>query len=207
MNKACCYLLIVMLLVSSVFIIDYLKIRRHFASSILADDQIASSPPQETDSTRLKDNTKSIESILKDFLETRVEYQTTTENEDDQNRFIPDISPLDCKIVISQLFSDLHPGIDLAAPAGTPVLATAAGKVQVARMDNYFGRLIILEHFNGYYSYYAHLQELYKKPSDFVEKGEIIGTVGSSGFSTGPHLHYSIQKDDEFIDPEPFLND
>jgi murein DD-endopeptidase MepM/ murein hydrolase activator NlpD len=96
-----------------------------------------------------------------------------------------------------------HIGIDFAAPTGTPVVAVADGEVIHADFNGGYGKLIIVDHGQGHHTYYAHLSAY---ASDIrlgtpVRRGETIGFVGSTGFSTGPHLHYEIRKQGLYIDP------
>jgi len=96
-----------------------------------------------------------------------------------------------------------HLGVDLAAPVGTPVMATADGTVSYVGFKGGFGRQIILSHPGGYKTYYGHLSRFrkgLKRGSDVTQK-EIIGYVGSSGISTGPHLDYRVQQFGAFHDP------
>ncbi|MDP8220809.1 MAG: M23 family metallopeptidase [Candidatus Stygibacter frigidus] len=147
------------------------------------------------------DNTEDLKNILAEYLQNQNSGSFMPDSVTIKNRFIPDLNPLSSEMVISQKFSDKHPGIDLAAPQGTEVKASAAGKIEVFEQDDYFGNLIIIEHFNGYYTFYGHLDQVFAVTGNFAEKGEVIGTVGSTGFSTGPHLHFSIRYNDNFIDP------
>ena len=208
MNKTCCYLLIIILIVGLVFLINYLKISKELSffkmqheQTVKNSESIISSHQLEQDSS----NSKDFREILTKFLEDQNHQLNTQTEKYQETRFIPDLRPVSTEAVISQMFSDKHPGIDLAAPTGTEVRATAAGRVEVYKDDDYFGNLLVLEHFNGYYTYYGHLDQFLAVSGKFAEKGEVIGTVGSTGFSTGPHLHYSIQKDGKFIDPAPYL--
>jgi murein DD-endopeptidase MepM/ murein hydrolase activator NlpD len=85
-----------------------------------------------------------------------------------------------------------HDGTDYPAAYGTPILATADGKVIRAGWDSEYGNLIELIHQNGVVTRYAHAQELLVKPGDYVKKSQVIAKVGSTGRSTGPHVHYEI---------------
>ncbi|MGB5136085.1 MAG: peptidoglycan DD-metalloendopeptidase family protein [Prochlorococcaceae cyanobacterium] len=88
----------------------------------------------------------------------------------------------------------MHAGIDLAAPTGTPVVAALTGKVVSSGNAGGYGLAIELEHDNPRRrTLYAHLSELYVKPGDRVRQGEVIGRVGSTGLSTGPHLHFELR--------------
>jgi murein DD-endopeptidase MepM/ murein hydrolase activator NlpD len=89
----------------------------------------------------------------------------------------------------------LHKGVDLGAPTGTPVLAAADGKVELSDWLSGYGRAIILSHQdNTRETLYAHLSEAFVKPGQWVEKGTVIGRVGSTGLSTGPHLHFELRQ-------------
>jgi murein DD-endopeptidase MepM/ murein hydrolase activator NlpD len=87
----------------------------------------------------------------------------------------------------------VHHGIDLAGPCGLHIHATGEGVVEVAEHNRWgYGNEVFIDHGFGYTSRYAHLQEVLVKPGDRVKRGQVIGTLGSSGRSTGPHLHYEI---------------
>ncbi|WP_416444781.1 M23 family metallopeptidase [Leeuwenhoekiella sp. A16] len=99
----------------------------------------------------------------------------------------------------------MHWGMDFTAPRGTPVYATGDGKV--IRADNQstgYGNHIRIDHGYGYVSLYAHLYKYNVRPGQKVERGDLIGFVGSTGRSEGPHVHYEIFKDDERINPINF---
>jgi len=99
----------------------------------------------------------------------------------------------------------LHGGIDLRAALGTPVVATAKGTVTTAKDQNNWGNLIIIKHGDTYDTWYAHLQDIMVEEGDVVEQGMQIGTVGNTGRSLGPHLHYEVRKNGERVNPEPYL--
>jgi len=96
-----------------------------------------------------------------------------------------------------------HLGVDLAAPNGTPVMATAEGKVEYIGWRGGFGKTLILRHHGGYKTYYGHLNGYKKglKAGSSVQQKDIIGYVGSTGISTGPHLDYRIQHNGVFRNP------
>lgn len=99
-----------------------------------------------------------------------------------------------------------HYGIDIAAPAGTPVLAPAAGIIRLADEDMYFeGGLIFLDHGQGFNSVFMHLSEVSVAEGDIVEQGDLIGLVGSTGRSTGPHLDWRIRWHGRNVDPQATL--
>jgi murein DD-endopeptidase MepM/ murein hydrolase activator NlpD len=94
-----------------------------------------------------------------------------------------------------------HSAIDLAAPLGTPVKATMDGKVSRVAVNSVYGNYIIVTHQGGYQSMYAHLSVVSVKQGDGVTQGSKIGEVGSTGYSTGPHLHFAVFKNNKVINP------
>lgn len=94
-----------------------------------------------------------------------------------------------------------HQGIDIAVDFGAPVYASAAGKVEQAGWNGGYGRYVRIDHGNGYESAYGHMSSLAVEAGQQVAKGEIIGFVGSSGYSTGPHVHYEVLVDGQAVDP------
>lgn len=101
-----------------------------------------------------------------------------------------------------------HLGIDYAAPTGTPVWAAATGRVSFAGRKGPNGNLVIIRHSGGYETAYAHLHRIKSgiRPGKLVSQRELIGFVGSTGRSTGPHLHFALKKNSRFIDPMTELN-
>ena len=100
----------------------------------------------------------------------------------------------------------LHPGLDFAAPAGTPIYATANGTVEFAgnRGDGY-GNNVIINHGYGYKTLFGHMFKIKARAGQRVNRGEVIGWVGSTGKSTGPHCHYEVIKNGNKIDPIYFF--
>jgi murein DD-endopeptidase MepM/ murein hydrolase activator NlpD len=100
----------------------------------------------------------------------------------------------------------LHPGLDFAAPAGTPIYATADGTVEFAgnRGDGY-GNNVIINHGYGYKTLFGHMFKIKARGGQRVKRGEVIGWVGSTGKSTGPHCHYEVIKNGNKIDPIYFF--
>ncbi|UCF35416.1 MAG: peptidoglycan DD-metalloendopeptidase family protein [Acidobacteriota bacterium] len=99
-----------------------------------------------------------------------------------------------------------HLGIDYAAPTGTPVLASASGRITFAGWKGGNGKLVKIRHPNGYYTYYLHLSKILVKAGQSVAQGQQIGRVGSTGVATGPHLDYRIQdKRGKFINPRKYV--
>jgi murein DD-endopeptidase MepM/ murein hydrolase activator NlpD len=97
--------------------------------------------------------------------------------------------------------SRTHNGMDIAVPEGTPVFAPNAGRVVMAERLLNTGNTIVIEHGGGLKSYYFHLSRIDVSPDDMVEKGALIGAVGSTGYSTGPHLHYEMRIGNRAINP------
>ncbi|MFO1254316.1 MAG: M23 family metallopeptidase [Sphingomonadaceae bacterium] len=98
-----------------------------------------------------------------------------------------------------------HAGIDLAAPAGTAVAATANGLVQAAGWCGGYGLCVAIEHGGGYLTVYGHLSKIDVGVGQTVGAGQTIGQVGSTGLSTGPHLHYEVRYRDRPVNPAKFL--
>jgi murein DD-endopeptidase MepM/ murein hydrolase activator NlpD len=99
----------------------------------------------------------------------------------------------------------MHTGLDFRAATGDPVRVTANGKVISAAWAGGYGRMVEVDHGNGLSTRYGHLSEINVKVGDVVKIGQVIGLVGSTGRSTGPHLHYETRIDGEAVDPQKFL--
>lgn len=100
---------------------------------------------------------------------------------------------------------ELHDGIDLAAPAGLPVKSAAAGTVLFAGEQKGYGLIVIVEHDHGLITLYAHNRDLRVKTGQKVREGQVVATVGDSGRTSGPHLHFEVRKDGVPVDPLDFL--
>ncbi|TBH20777.1 M23 family metallopeptidase [Thermus thermamylovorans] len=101
---------------------------------------------------------------------------------------------------------EFHDGLDFAAPHGTPVYATGRGVVAQAGWMGPYGLAVLLDHAEGYQTLYGHLSRLAVRPGERVERGQVLGYVGSTGRSTGPHLHYSVYRRGVAVDPRPYLS-
>ncbi len=103
----------------------------------------------------------------------------------------------------------MHNAVDIKAPEGTPVYATADGLVRKVKQNHKegkaYGRYITIDHEDGYSTLYSQLSGYNVKEGQEVNKGDVIGYVGQSGISTGPHLHYEVKKDGENVDPEDYF--
>jgi murein DD-endopeptidase MepM/ murein hydrolase activator NlpD len=99
----------------------------------------------------------------------------------------------------------MHTGLDFRAATGDPVRATANGKVISSGWAGGYGRMVEIDHGNGLATRYGHLSEINVKVGDVIKIGQVIGAVGSTGRSTGPHLHYETRIDGDAVDPQKFL--
>ena len=98
-----------------------------------------------------------------------------------------------------------HSGLDIGVPTGTPVKAAMAGRVTTAGYDNSYGNYVVISHYAGYRTLYAHLSVIRTKPGAYVGSGERIGDAGSTGVSTGPHLHFTVYKNGVTVNPRTLL--
>ncbi len=101
---------------------------------------------------------------------------------------------------------DFHPGLDIAAPTGTTVTAAAGGTVIMAQWYGGYGNYISIDHGGGYSTGYGHLSAIYVANGQTVSRGQAIGAVGSTGASTGPHLHFEVRINGKAVDPAPRLH-
>lgn len=109
--------------------------------------------------------------------------------------------------ILNGVAKNMHNGFDIAVPRGTPVYAMTDGIVRLTADNFYYsGNNILLDHGQGVNSFYLHLQEILVQEGDFVKKGKIIGRVGTTGRSTGPHLHWGVQWNSKRVDPVRLLN-
>ena len=98
-----------------------------------------------------------------------------------------------------------HSGIDIAAPMGSPIRAAMSGRVSQVGYDDSFGNFILLTHHSGYRTFYGHMSVTRVKPGAFVATGERIGDVGSTGLSTGPHVHFTVYKNGVTVNPRSLM--
>jgi len=101
---------------------------------------------------------------------------------------------------------DFHTGLDIAARHGTPIKAADAGEIILAGWWDGYGKAIVIDHGARTTTVYGHMSRLYKKVGDVVAKGQVIGLVGSTGYSTGPHLHFEVRKNGKPKNPRPYLD-
>lgn len=150
-----------------------------------------------------------------------VEITTMVKNKEKLLRAIPAIQPVSNKNLkrvasgfgyrIDPLYKDfrLHAGLDFSAPTGTPIYATSDGVVQAAGFStDGYGNKVVINHGYGFQTLYGHMVRVKAKPGQSVKRGEVIGYVGSTGKSTGSHLHYEVIKRGAKVDPVYyFFND
>lgn len=101
---------------------------------------------------------------------------------------------------------DFHPGLDIAADEGTPITAASAGRVIAAGPDGGYGNLIVVDDGNGVTTRYGHCSQIFARVGDAVMPGQTIGAVGSTGHSTGPHLHFEVRVNGRPVDPAALLS-
>jgi murein DD-endopeptidase MepM/ murein hydrolase activator NlpD len=120
------------------------------------------------------------------------------------NPSVPGIPPIN-GFTISRRWSNKHPGIDLVAETGTPVMATAGGVIAFAGWDTVYGNSIQIQHAEQFRTRYGHLLRITRLAGDSVKQGDLIGLVGSTGRSTAPHLHYEITRAGKPVDPQKYF--
>jgi murein DD-endopeptidase MepM/ murein hydrolase activator NlpD len=101
----------------------------------------------------------------------------------------------------------LHRGLDISNNTGTPIFASAAGRVQSTRIDRELGRMIVIEHDYGFVTRYGHLSQIDVVRGQKVKRGDMIGRMGSTGRSTGPHLHYEVWCNGNVLNPIDYILD
>ncbi len=101
----------------------------------------------------------------------------------------------------------MHSGLDIATKSGTPIIAPAAGIVSFSGKKGGFGNVLVIDHGNGYTTFYGHCKKLYKKVGDKVKRGDKIAEVGNTGRSTGSHLHYEVRVNGVATNPSKFILD
>lgn len=143
----------------------------------------------------------------------------SAKKKDEMFRHLPAIQPIankDLKHIASGYGMRLHPilkigkmhwGTDFAAATGTPIYATGDATVKQAGTSGGYGNVVVLDHGYGYETVYGHMSRIKAKEGQKVKRGDIIGFVGSTGLSTGPHLHYEVHKNGERVDPMHFFYD
>jgi murein DD-endopeptidase MepM/ murein hydrolase activator NlpD len=172
----------------------------------------------EAGSLRDLSDLRSLRTYLDSSVEPLAEIQQVLEAQRELLVDIPTLWPLKgVRGNITQLFGParhpftggwyLHKGIDIAWGYGVPIVATANGKVQKIDFDSMgLGHYLVLRHNYGFYTRYGHMDRVVVKKGQEVRRGQIIGYMGSSGLSTGPHLHYEVGIGTQVVDPLQFLS-
>lgn len=151
------------------------------------------------------------------IAQAQVEQKVSALIEEDEQSKMPKVNgvllavtPVSGKITsrygsISSVRSGAHTGTDICCPTGTPIKVVASGTVVFAERNGSYGKLIKVDHGNGVQTWYAHCSELYGKVGQQVKAGDIIAAVGSTGNSTGSHLHLEIRVNGNTINPQKYL--
>jgi murein DD-endopeptidase MepM/ murein hydrolase activator NlpD len=162
-------------------------------------------------------DTSSMESLALQSLDTPVNSEPTNVVPDvsivpPSTLTVPELTqiafqyPLVVSPVITTFFSPSHHGVDFAVASGTPIVAAESGLVTTAGWDTTgYGQTIVLHHTKNTYTRYAHLSELGVRVGQYVFKGMPLGLVGCTGRCTGPHLHFEIRLDNQFVNPLTFV--
>lgn len=161
-----------------------------------------------------KKYTKPTDEILKKIKKDRIELVKARkiwfENNPDMEFILP-VKGITTGIFGTKRFyngieGNYHNGFDIAADTGTPIVAPSSGKITLTGDFFYNGKSIILDHGRGLKSIMIHLDEILVEENQYVEKGQIIGKVGTTGKSTGAHLHWSVLVNNTYIDPELLID-
>jgi len=163
------------------------------------------------------DDLKNLNLFLQDSVESLEEIRNLLAAYGDLLVDLPSIWPVNVRGRITNPFGPaihpftkqwyLHRGIDIAYRRGVPILVTANGKVIERGFEPAgFGNFIIVRHKYGFFTKYAHLDNVYVREGEIVRQGQTIGTMGNTGLSTAPHLHYEVRIGSQVVDPERFLN-
>ena len=142
--------------------------------------------------------------------------EQTLESEAEQAAAFPNGQPIAGKADVSSEFGlrpnpfgarsyEMHEGIDFSGPVGKPILATAEGVVVRADYNGGYGNHVRIDHGYNYETLYAHLSEIEVRIGDRVQRGDVVGYLGSTGRSSGPHLHYSIYRNGQAVNPRYYL--
>ena len=147
---------------------------------------------RETKSTQFPLKSKELQIAHLNFLNTQ--------------QYIPDFLPTTNYIITKSFLPEKnHFGIDLAGKNGNPIFAAASGKIEKIENKSIFGKSIMIDHLNGYKTFYGHNSKILVERNLFVNKGDIIAELGSTGRSTAPHLHFEILFKGEKINPEKMI--
>ncbi|MGF1459842.1 MAG: peptidoglycan DD-metalloendopeptidase family protein [Leptolyngbyaceae cyanobacterium] len=149
-------------------------------------------------------------------VQVRPALESTLQEEAARAAALPNVQPLNGRLEVTSEFGlrrnpfggfsyEMHSGIDFRGPVGTPIYATADGTVVTSQYAGGYGKHVIIDHGYGYETLYAHLSELSVQAGDRVQRGERIGELGSTGRSSGPHLHYEVHRSGQPVNPRYYL--
>jgi len=120
-----------------------------------------------------------------------------------KSRYIPNLIPVNGWI--TKTFDAVHQAVDIAAPAGTPIVSSMDGVVTYTGWDSILGNIVKVKGVSEYTTLYGHCEKIFVENGDFVGKGKIIATVGKTGRTEAPHLHYELKMNGEYVNPEFFF--
>ena len=161
-------------------------------------------------------NTQDVE-VAKTEIQTKVAEEIEEKEEQERIDAMPDVNgiklatlPISGTITSrygasSSIRKSTHTGLDIAAKKGTDIKVVADGTVTFAKYNGSYGNLVKVDHGNGVETWYAHTSKMYVKVGDEVKAGDVIAAVGSTGNSTGPHLHFEIRINGEHVNPQNYL--
>lgn len=174
-----------------------------------SESEITSEPEAQTAADSGESLTEKIASDTKpvSLVKTDLDYQS----QDDTDKIVSPVSSTRYTSAFGYRINPItntkafHTGLDIAAPLGTKIKAAYNGTVSRTGEDSHSGKYIFLSHANGLETFYCHCSQILAKEGAKIRQGETIALVGSTGWSTGPHLHFEIHKDGKRLDPLPFL--
>jgi len=215
------YALVATLLALSIFIYIYAPKVANYINIKKQYDQFAAERIKVLELTRNLERLQQMDNMVRGSLGTKLDIDAKPEVADTLTGAtidntaqlsyldnIPSVAPIQGYVTQRSRKQSLfiqkhHYGIDIVANAGEPILASASGVVIFSGWTYEFGNLIIIYHGDDYFTHYGHNQQNLINPREIVTRGEIIGLVGSTGVSSGPHLHFEIWK--EFIAVDPLI--
>lgn len=156
----------------------------------------------------------SLEALLKG--EVRPALEETLSAEAQREAAFPSGKPIAATASVSSEFGlrpnpfggrryEMHEGLDFKGPIGQPIHATASGRIKLAQDGNGYGNHVVIDHGFGYETLYAHLSKMHVEAGDYVKRGDLIGELGNTGRSSGPHLHYGIYRQGQPVNPRYYL--
>ena len=157
-----------------------------------------------------------LEREVKLELNSYTELMSTFQKKQDSLKYLPSLKPVLDGYLSSRFGMRMHPiqgirkhheGLDLSAPRGTPVYASADGTVTFTGVAGGYGRMVRIDHKYGYETRYGHLNKYVVREGEKVKRGQKIGEVGNTGISTAPHLHYEVRFDGKPLDPRSYYFD